>query len=48
MGLRSGTRLEVVCPGDVVTFHGLRCRVLSSQQEAGLVTLELEDTPGQP
>lgn len=42
------TRLEAVRPGDTLTLQRFRFRVLSSQREADLVTLELDDAPEQP
>lgn len=41
-------RLEAVCPGDILTLQRFRFRVLSSQREADLVTLELDDAPEEP
>lgn len=40
--------LEAVRPGDVLVLQGSRFRVLSTQREAGIVTLELDDAPDQP
>ncbi len=42
------TRLEAVRPGDTLTLKSFRFRVLSSQRESGLVTLELDDASEQP
>jgi hypothetical protein len=41
-------QLEAVRPGDVLALHDNRFHVLTSQQHAGLVTLELEDLPDHP
>lgn len=38
------TRLEAVHPGDVLTLQHNRFTVLTAQRDAGLVTLELQDT----
>ena len=42
------TRLKAVRPGDVLALQRQRFRVLTSQQDDGLITLELEDTPDHP
>ncbi|QCO98362.1 hypothetical protein FCN77_12505 [Arthrobacter sp. 24S4-2] len=47
-GINNEIRLAAVRPGDVLTVHHSRFRVLSSQREAGLVTLELDDAPEHP
>ena len=45
--INKGT-LEAVHPGDILTLQDSRFRVLSSQRDADLITLELDDTPEQP
>ena len=40
--------LEAVRPGDVLVLQGNRFRVLSTQREADIVTVELDDAPDQP
>ena len=42
------TRLKAVRPGDMLTLQRQRFRVLTSQHDDGLITLELEDTPDHP
>jgi hypothetical protein len=42
------TRLDSVHAGDILTLQRSCMRVLSSQRDADLVTLELEDTPDHP
>lgn len=44
----AGTRLEAVRPGDMLTLQRNSFRVLTSQRDNDLVTLELDDAPGQP
>ncbi|WLQ05823.1 hypothetical protein [Arthrobacter oryzae] len=46
--MNQGTQLEAVRPGDVLILQRSRFRVLSSQHDADLVTLELDDEPEQP
>jgi hypothetical protein len=47
-GSNKEIRLGSVRPGDALTLQHSRFRVLSSQREAGLVTLELDDAPERP
>ena len=47
-GINEGTRLEAVCPGDILTLRHSRFRVLTSQRDHVLVTLELDDAPEHP
>lgn len=47
-GNNDETPLVAVRPGDTLTLKRFRFRVLSSQRESGLVTLELDDAPEQP
>ena len=46
--INAGTRLEAVRPGDILSLQRNSFRVLSSQRDNDLVTLELDDAPGQP
>jgi hypothetical protein len=48
-GISTATRLESIRCGDTLILQEGRYRVLSSQADAGLVTVELEnDAPHQP
>ena len=47
-GINAGTRLEAVRPGDILTLQHSRFRVLTSDRDKDLVTLELDDAPEQP
>lgn len=46
--INTGTRLETVRPGDILALQHSRFRVLTSQRDEDLVTLELDDAPEQP